>query len=110
MERVRRLSRPHEGMFNGRTGFTDLVVETVAGTIERRSERTPGSPEWPLLPEEQTAKFLSCASLALAEVEAHDLLARARSVAGLPDIRSLFGSVATVASPPEPVKIGRAHV
>lgn len=103
MARVRRFSIPHEGMFNGLTGFTELVVETTAGTIRRRYERTPGSPEWPLSPDEQAAKFLGCAALALDDREAHDLLGRARSVAGLADIRALYDPVTTPASSPEPL-------
>jgi 2-methylcitrate dehydratase PrpD len=88
--RVRRFTIPHEGVFNGLTGFNDLVVETATERLEHRIDRTPGSPEWPLSVAEQDAKFLSCVETVLERGDAVRLLARTRAAPSLADIRHLF--------------------
>lgn len=93
MARVGRFAIPHASRFNGLTGWSEIVVEANGRRIERRIDRTPGSPDWRLTPDEQTAKFLDCATRAMPRPEAEALLARLGGTAHLPDIRSLFDSV-----------------
>jgi 2-methylcitrate dehydratase PrpD len=100
MERVTRFRIPSDAKFNGLTGWTELVLETSRGRIERRIDRTPGSPEWALSPAEEAAKFLGCATRALPPEEAESLLHRARAIGSASDLRALFETTpARVPSP-----------
>ncbi len=89
-KKVHRFELPHSGVFNGLTGYNDLVVDTDLGRFEYRIDRTPGSPDWPLTPAEQDRKFLECAQAEIGEQRALEFLARAKGILALPDISVLF--------------------
>lgn len=88
--KVSRFEIPHEGVFNGLTGFNDLIVDTTRGQFKYQIDRTPGSPQWPLTPDELEKKFISCARTQLNPEAAHALYRRARALPDLHTVESLF--------------------
>nr|AAZ57200.1 IDS-epimerase [Agrobacterium tumefaciens]2HP3_A Chain A, IDS-epimerase [Agrobacterium tumefaciens]2HP3_B Chain B, IDS-epimerase [Agrobacterium tumefaciens] len=60
MKKVTRFDMPSETTFSGTTGYTDIVVHTADGKIERRIEATPGSLEDPMDDAHLERKFKDC--------------------------------------------------
>jgi 2-methylcitrate dehydratase PrpD len=92
MPRVRSFTLPGNEVHNGLTGYNEIVVETVHGRLEKRIDRTPGSPQWPLTEAEQAEKFLNCAGSVLAPSRAASLLALAQRCDQLADIGELLAA------------------
>jgi 2-methylcitrate dehydratase PrpD len=90
MRRVTSRVIDEPGVYNGLTGYN--IVRVRAGGIahEHRMDRTPGSPDWPLVGEELAAKFLSCARRALPENAVQRALDLATRAAALSDIGELL--------------------
>lgn len=65
MPKVRRYRIDGEGIWSGVTGYTELAVRTRRGRYERRIERTPGSPAWPLTGDQHRAKFIDNSARAI---------------------------------------------
>lgn len=72
--KVRRETIPDTMHYTGLVGYNMISVATKLQRFETREDRTPGSPAWPLSETERSAKFMSCASLALGEADARALL------------------------------------
>lgn len=88
-KKVTRFEIPNDKFFNGLTGYNELVIDTARGRFEHLIDRTPGSPEWPLTPEEQDRKFLLCATPAVGAARAQSLLASAKALPGLNSLAML---------------------
>jgi len=76
MPKVRRYRIQAEGVWSGVTGYTDLAVQTHKKRYERRIDRTPGSPAWPLTVEQHRAKFLGNSARAIGAARAGRLYER----------------------------------
>ena len=81
------------GVYNGLTGYNTITVKTGATRHDHRIDRTPGSPDWPLVGDELSAKFLACARATLGAQRSHDALAVAQRAETLPDVRELLAAL-----------------
>jgi 2-methylcitrate dehydratase PrpD len=90
MQKVRRIHVPDEKFYSGMTGHNDIVVTTRHGRFEMREERVPGSRVWPLSEKDRDDKFLDCATAALDEAAASDLLAELKAIPTLDDVGGLI--------------------
>ncbi|HEX6002758.1 MAG TPA: MmgE/PrpD family protein [Burkholderiales bacterium] len=89
MRKVRRQRIPDDKVYSGIAGYTDLSVTTSRGKHERRIDRVPGSPAWPLTAVDREAKFTDCATRALGAQGAARLLDTARRLLALADVSEL---------------------
>lgn len=94
MPRVKTFTLPGNEVHNGLTGYNEVVVQATHGRFDKRIDRTPGSPQWPLSEAEQTEKFLNCAGTVLAPERAAKLLALAQRCDKLADIGELLAAAA----------------
>ncbi|HJQ62945.1 MAG TPA: MmgE/PrpD family protein [Burkholderiales bacterium] len=90
MRKVRRYAIPDDKVYSGIAGYTDVTVTTPRGRFERRVDRVPGSPAWPLTEADRVAKFMDCATRVLSSAEARRLLDLCRQLRSVPDIRQLL--------------------
>ena len=97
MQKVRRVGIPDDRVYSGITGYNDIAVTTPRGCFELRAERVPGSPGWPMTPQDRIAKFTDCAQLALGSACTAHLLDCLQRCLELPDISEI--TAATV--PPD---------
>ncbi len=65
MKKVHRVRIEAKGLFSGVVGYTDLTVTTSKGQLEKRIDRVPGSPEWPMTKADRSEKFLDSAGRVL---------------------------------------------
>jgi 2-methylcitrate dehydratase PrpD len=70
-----RIPSPDGKTYSGITGYNEVEIETTRGVFKRREDRVPGSPAWPMTPEDRAVKFLDCAGLVLGSEGAKKLLA-----------------------------------
>jgi len=89
-KKVTRFDLPHAQVFNGLTGYNDIVVDTVRGRFEYHIDRTPGSPQWPLTDAEQNQKFMACATGVVGIEKAKALFAQAKGLLQCPDMGTLL--------------------
>ena len=87
--RVTRFTIECEGVFSGLAGHTDIIVNTGRGRYTLREDRTPGSPDWPLTPQERSDKFLDCASVVMPADRAAKVLAVAGNIRHENDVSAL---------------------
>ncbi|HJQ61941.1 MAG TPA: MmgE/PrpD family protein, partial [Burkholderiales bacterium] len=90
MRKVRRYAIPDDKVYSGIAGYTDVTVTTPRGRFERRVDRVPGSPAWPLTEADRVAKFMDCATRVLSSADARRLLDLCRQLRSVPDIRQLL--------------------
>ncbi len=81
MPKVRRYRIEADGIWSGTKGYTDIAVQTRKGRYERRIERTPGSPTWPLTAEQHRAKFIGNSARAIGADRAGRLYERLMGLA-----------------------------
>lgn len=89
MAKCRRYRVADAGMYSGVVGYTDVRIATTRGDFTMRVDRAPGSPAWPMTPQDRVEKFMDCAARVLGDPGAHKLLDAAQECASLPDIREL---------------------
>jgi 2-methylcitrate dehydratase PrpD len=89
MRRVRRQYIPDDKIYSGIAGYTDLWVTTTRGKHERRIERVPGSPAWPVSEADRRAKFSDCATRVVGAEDAVRLLELCQRLPALPDVSEL---------------------
>ena len=94
MPRMKSFVIADDKVYNGLTGYNEIVVRTSTRSFSKRIDRTPGSPDWPLAGGELHDKFMSCARRALPEEAARRALDLARNAAQLEDIRRLTQTLA----------------
>ena len=81
MKKVRRIHIQAEGIFSGVVGYNDVAIETTRGTFEVHIDKAPGSPAWPMSPEQRDEKFMDCAGRVLGQAGAAKLLEAVRGCA-----------------------------
>ena len=94
MAKVRTYEIPDPNVYNGLTGYNQIAVVARGRKHELRIDRTPGSPDWPLVGEELAAKFLACARTILPEDRARSALRLASTADTLTDVRTLTAAFA----------------
>ena len=106
MAKARRYRIEDKGVYSGVTGYTDVAIDTTRGCFEMRVDKTPGSPAWPMTPQDRVEKFMDCAGRVLGAPGARRLLAVIQNCRTLPDIRELLRATIPVharqAVQPEP--------
>lgn len=89
------------GVYNGLTGYNVLRVRARGTMHELRIDRTPGSPDWPLVGDELAAKFRSCARVCLSEKAAQRALDLATRAPALSDVGELLEAVVSRGAVPQ---------
>jgi 2-methylcitrate dehydratase PrpD len=89
MSKVRRYRIDDTGVYSGITGYNDVAVQTTRGRFERRVEKVPGSPAWPMTPQDRVEKFMDCAGRVLGQPGAERLLSLVRRCGELHDVSEL---------------------
>jgi 2-methylcitrate dehydratase PrpD len=89
MAKSRRYRIEDKGVYSGVVGYTDVRIATTRGDFTMRVDRAPGSPAWPMTPQDRTEKFMDCAARVLGEPGARKLLDAMQNCASLSDIRQL---------------------
>lgn len=89
MKKVDHYRVPDDKIYSGTVGYTDIEILTARGSFKRRIEKAPGSTAWPMSPAEHEEKFLDCAGRVLGTSGARKLLALARGIEALPDVKLL---------------------
>jgi 2-methylcitrate dehydratase PrpD len=89
MKRIRRTRVEDTRTYSGTIGYTDLDLRTTRGRFQRRIDKAPGAREWPMSVNERREKFLDCASIVLASMQAQAWLATAEKCVELSDISEL---------------------
>ena len=89
MAKVRRYRIEDKRVYSGITGYNDVAVETTRGRFEKRVEKVPGSPAWPMTAQDRVEKFMDCAGRVLGQPGAERLLSLVRRCAELDDVREL---------------------
>jgi 2-methylcitrate dehydratase PrpD len=84
-----RIPSPDGKTFSGITGYNEVEIETTRGVFKRREDRVPGSPAWPMTPEDRSVKFLDCAGLVLGSAGAKTLLEVTERCAELKNVAEL---------------------
>lgn len=87
--KVRRYRIADEKLYSGISGYLDVAVTTPRGRFERRVDRVPGSPAWPMTEQDRVEKFMDCAARVLGTAGAERLLDLCRGCLSLADVREL---------------------
>lgn len=90
IEATRRVPFEGEGVFTAHVGHNDLTIRTTRGEFFKRISLTPGSPSWPMTPEELRAKFLDCAGIAQDAASAQRFASALAGIAAADDVAALF--------------------
>ncbi len=93
MAKVTSYEIPDKQVYNGLTGYNDITVETSSGIFSLHIDRTPGSPDWPIVGAQLEEKFLSCARNVLHEQDAMHALRMASEAVTMPDISTLCAAL-----------------
>jgi hypothetical protein len=70
-------------------GYNDVAIDTTRGRFEMRIDRVPGSPAWPMTPQDRVEKFMDCAGRVLGRPGAQRLLDTFERCDELDDVREL---------------------
>lgn len=97
--KVRRYRIADEKLYSGISGYLDVAVVTRRGRFERRVDRVPGSPAWPMTENDHVEKFMDCAARVLGAAGAKRLLVFCRDCLSLADIRELAQATVPVGRP-----------
>ena len=92
MKKCRRYRIDAPGVYSGVIGYTDVTIDTARGRFHERLDRAPGSPAWPMTPQDRVEKFMDCAGRILGEPGARRVLGLLSRFAALPDVRELVRS------------------
>lgn len=87
--KVRRYRIADDKLYSGISGYLDVAVATPRGRFDRRVDRVPGSPAWPMTDRDREEKFMDCASRVLGSGGAKKLLALCHNCQSLADIGEL---------------------
>jgi 2-methylcitrate dehydratase PrpD len=89
MAKSRRYRIEDSGVFSGVVGYNDVAIDTTRGRFEMRIDRVPGSPAWPMTPQDRVEKFMDCAGRVLGQPGARRLLDTFERCDELDDVREL---------------------
>jgi 2-methylcitrate dehydratase PrpD len=89
MAKTRRYRIDDQGVYSGVSGYNDVAIETTRGRFEMRVEKVPGSPAWPMTPQDRIEKFMDCAGRVLGQPGAERLLELFQRCEKLEDAREL---------------------
>ncbi|RPI46911.1 MAG: MmgE/PrpD family protein [Betaproteobacteria bacterium] len=89
---TRRVQFEGEGVFTAHVGYNDVTIRTRRGDFFKRVSQTPGSPTWPMSPEEMRAKFLDCAGMVQDAGSAQQLASALAGIAQADDVAAVFAS------------------
>ncbi len=87
--KVRRYRIADEKLYSGISGYLDIAVATPHGRFERRVDRVPGSPAWPMTESDRVEKFMDCAARVLGTAGAERLLDLCKDCLSLTNISEL---------------------
>jgi 2-methylcitrate dehydratase PrpD len=90
MAKSRRYRIEDSGVYSGVVGYNDVAIETTRGRFETRVDKVPGSPAWPMTPQDRVEKFLDCAGRVLGQPGAERLLELFQRCDELNDVRELI--------------------
>lgn len=108
--KVRRYRIADEKLYSGISGYLDIAVITPRGRFERRVDRVPGSPAWPMTENDRVEKFMDCAARVLGTTGAERLLDLGKGCLSLTDIRELAQATVPGARRPPREHEGKAAV
>jgi len=89
MKKVHRVRIEAAGLFSGVVGYTDLTVTTSKRQFQKRVDRVPGSPEWPMTKADRSEKFLDSAGRVLGINGAKKLFEALSNCASAKEIREV---------------------
>jgi len=73
MAKVNRRHVPGDGNFNAHHGYTDIEIVARSASHTIRSDKTPGSRDWPLSRDELRQKFIGCARISEGQARAETI-------------------------------------
>ncbi|MGZ8265881.1 MAG: MmgE/PrpD family protein [Burkholderiales bacterium] len=89
MAKTRRYRIEDQGVYSGVAGYNHVAIDTVRGRFEMHVDKVPGSPAWPMTPQDRIEKFLDCAGRVLGKPGAQRLLELFERFDKLEDAREL---------------------
>ncbi|MBI3042656.1 MAG: MmgE/PrpD family protein [Betaproteobacteria bacterium] len=89
MAKTRRYRIEDRGVYSGVVGYNDVAIETRRGSFQKRVDRVPGSPAWPMTASDRVEKFLDCAGRVLGQPGSERLLDLLRRCEELADLGEL---------------------
>ena len=98
MAKTRRYRIEDKGVYSGVVGYNDVALDTRRGRFTERIEKVPGSPAWPMTPQDRVEKFIDCAGRVLGKPGAERLLGLLDRCADLPDARELVRATVPTAA------------
>jgi 2-methylcitrate dehydratase PrpD len=87
MSKSRRYRIEDSKVYSGIVGYNDVAIDTTRGRFQVRVEKVPGSPEWPMTPQDRRDKFIGCAGRVLGQPGAERLLGLLERCEELSDVR-----------------------
>jgi len=97
MPKIERFYIPDPHFYSGITGYNDIEIITTRGEFKLHIDKVPGSPQWPMTPQDREEKFLDCAARVLGSASAKTLFAKAERCVELKNISELTRATVPVA-------------